>query len=43
MFQLAEIQIVISRKKMRNISEIAYEKSQRSMKSLIKKLQTKNI
>ena len=43
MFQLIEIQIVISRKKMRDIFEIAYEKSQKSMKSLIKKLQIKNI
>ena len=35
---LIEIQIVISRKKMRDILEAAYEKSQRSIKFLIKKL-----
>ena len=39
LFQLIEIQIVISRKKIRDIFEKSYEKSQRSMKSLIKKLQ----
>ena len=38
MFQLIEIQIVISRKKMRDIFETTYEKSQRSIKFLIKKL-----
>ena len=39
LFQLIEIQIVISKKKIRNIFEKFYEKSQKSMKSLIKKFQ----
>ena len=40
LFQLIEVQIVISKKKIRNIFEKSYEKSQRSMKSLIKEFQT---
>ena len=39
LFQLIEIQIVIFKKKIRNIFEKFYEKSQKSMKSLIKKFQ----
>ena len=39
LFQLIEIQIVISKKKIRNIFEKSYEKSQKFMKSLIKKFQ----
>ena len=39
MFQLAGVAVVISRKNVRVISKKPYEKSQRSMKSLIKKLQ----
>ena len=39
MFQLAGVAVVISRKNVRVISKKPYEESQRSMKSLIKKLQ----
>jgi hypothetical protein len=39
LFQLIEIQIVIFRKEIRNLSEKSYEKSQKSMKFLIKKFQ----
>ena len=39
LFQLIEIQIVIFKKKIRNIFEKFYEKSQKSMKSLMKKFQ----
>ena len=42
MFQLVEVQIVISRKKIRDMSKKFYEKSQRSMKFLIKNLQARN-
>ena len=40
LFQLVEVQIVISRKEIRDLSEKLYEKSQKSMKFLIKKFQT---
>ena len=40
LFQLVEVQIVIFKKKIRNIFEKSYEKSQKSMKSLIKEFQT---
>ena len=39
LFQLIEIQIVISKKEIRNIFEKSYEKSQKFMKSLIKEFQ----
>ena len=39
LFQLIEIQIVVFKKKIRNIFEKFYEKSQKSMKSLMKKFQ----
>ena len=39
LFQLMKVQIVIFKKKIRNIFEKFYEKSQKSMKSLIKKFQ----
>ena len=42
MFKLTDIQIVISRKVINDISDDLYEKSLRSMKFLIKKLQTRN-
>ena len=42
MFQLVEVQIVISRKKIRDMSKKFYEKSQKLMKFLIKNFQTKN-
>ena len=42
LFQLIEVQIVIFRKKIRNIFEKSYEESQKSMKSLIKKFQINN-
>ena len=40
MFQLADVAMIISRKNVKIISKKSYEKSQRSMKFLIKKLQT---
>ena len=42
MFKLIGIQIVISRKVINDVSDNFYEKSKRFMKSLIKKLQTKD-
>ena len=42
MFQLVEIQIVISRKKIRDMSKKLYERFQKSMKFLIKNFQTRN-
>ena len=42
MFKLIDIQIVISRKVINDISDNFYEKSLKSMKFLIKKLQIKN-
>ena len=42
MFKLIDIQIVISRKVINDVSDDSYEKSKRFMKFLIKKLQTKN-
>ena len=42
MFNLTDIQIIIFRKVINNISDNLYEKSLRSMKFLIKKLQTKD-
>ena len=42
MFKLINIQIVILRKVINDISDDFYEKSLKSMKFLIKKLQTKN-
>ena len=42
MFKLIDIQIVIFRKVINNIFDDFYEKSLKSMKFLIKKLQTKN-
>ena len=42
MFKLINIQIVIFRKVINNIFDDLYEKSLRSMKFLIKKLQTRN-
>ena len=41
-FRLTDVQIVISRKIVRDMLKIAYEKSHRSMKFLIKKLQIRN-
>ena len=41
-FRLVDIQIIISRKVIKDILKIAYEKSYRSMKFLIKKLQTRD-
>ena len=41
-FQLAEIQVIILQKIVADISETVYEKPQRSMKFLIKNLQTEN-
>ena len=43
MFQFVDMQIVISRKKIRNMSKKSYKKSQRSMKFLIKNFQTNDI
>ena len=42
MFKLIDIQIVISRKVINDILDDLYKKSLKSMKSLIKELQTKN-
>ena len=42
MFKLTDIQIVIFRKVINDISDDFYKKSLRSMKFLIKKLQTRN-
>ena len=42
MFKLIDIQIVISRKVINDIFDDFYEKSLKSMKFLIKKLQIKN-
>ena len=42
MFKLTDIQIVILRKIINDISDDFYEKSLKSMKSLIKELQTRN-
>ena len=42
MFKLIDIQIVILRKIINDISDDFYEKSLQSIKSLIKKLQTRN-
>ena len=42
MFKLIDIQIVIFRKIINNIFDDFYEKSLKSIKFLIKKLQTKN-
>ena len=42
MFKLTDIQIVISRKVINDIFDDFYEKSLKSIKFLIKKLQTKN-
>ena len=42
MFKLIDIQIVISKKIINDISDDFYEKSKRFMKSLIKKLQARN-
>ena len=42
MFKLTDIQIIISRKIINDISDDFYEKSLRLIKFLIKKLQTKN-
>ena len=42
MFKLIDIQIVIFRKIINNISDDFYEKSLKLIKFLIKKLQTKN-
>ena len=43
MFQLIDVQIVISKKKIKNISKISYDEFFRSMKSFIRKLQTNDI
>ena len=42
MFKLTDIQIVISRKVINDISDDLYEKSLKLMKFLIKKLQTRD-
>ena len=42
MFKLIDIQIVISRKVINDISDDLYKKSLKSMKFLIKELQTRN-
>ena len=42
MFKLIDIQIVISRKIINDVPDNSYEESKRFMKSLIKKLQTRN-
>ena len=42
MFKLTDIQVVISRKVINDVSDGFYEKSKRFMKSLIKKLQTRD-
>ena len=42
MFKLIDIQIIIFRKVINDISDDSYEKSLKSMKFLIKELQTKN-
>ena len=42
MFQIVDVQIVISRKKIQIIFETIYDDSQRSMKTLIKNLQIYN-
>ena len=42
MFQLTDIQIVVSRKKVKNLFEKAYDEPARFMKCFIKKLQDKN-
>ena len=42
MYQLADIQVVVSKKKVKNLSETAYEKFARFMKCFIKKLQNKD-
>ena len=41
-YQLTDIQIVVSRKKVKNLSETAYEKFARFMKCFIKKFQNKD-
>ena len=43
MFQLTNITIIISKKNVKIISKKSYEKSQKSMKFLIKKFQTNDI
>ena len=42
MFKLIDIQIVISRKVINDVSDNFYEKSKRFMKFLIKELQTRD-
>ena len=42
MFKLIDIQVVISRKVINDVSDDSYEKSKRFMKFLIKKLQARN-
>ena len=42
MYQLADIQVVVSRKKVKNLSETIYEEFARFMKCLIKKFQNKD-
>ena len=42
MFKLIDIQIVISKKIINDVSDDFYEKSKRFMKFLIKKLQARN-
>ena len=43
MFQLTNVTIIISKKNVKIISKKSYEKSQKSIKFLIKKFQTNNI
>ena len=43
MFQLINVTIIISKKNVKIISKKSYEKSQKSMKFLIKKFQTNDI
>ena len=43
MFQLANVTVIISKKNVKIISKKSYEKSQKSIKFLIKKLQTNDI
>ena len=42
MFKLIDIQIIISRKVINDVSDGSYEKSKKFMKVLIKKFQTRN-
>ena len=42
MFKLTDIQIVISRKVINDVSDNSYKKSKKFIKFLIKKLQTKD-